>query len=256
MNREKQERIEPDLWGRVMSDYLNGLPAFYNFRRDDGYLSEGHSPEVYFATPDEFFDWELELLDSVAGPVLDIGAGAGRMALWAQDQGLPVVAIESSEQTARVAKARGVRDIRLGKWEQLEGLLHPGENEFGTAFLMGHNLGLGGTRDGLRELLTLLRARVRSGGVLLATSMEFSQTDETIHLEYQKRLREAGKYPGEVSIRLEYDNRVGDYFPWLLIESEDLTVLAREAGWWLEGLVVSEEGPYGAVLRAKSQARA
>jgi SAM-dependent methyltransferase len=250
MYRSENETVVPDLWGRIMADYENGLEALYSIRRDDGYLSDDHSPEVYFATVDEFFDWEMELLAAASGPVLDIGAGPGRMALWAQDQGMDVVAVESSEQTARVAKAKGVRDVRSGRWQDLDSILQPHENQFGTVFLMGHNLGLGGTRTGLGQLLGRLRSLTRPGGVLLATSIEYSATDDETHLNYQANLRATGAYPGEETIRVEYEHQVGEYFPWLLIESHDLAPLAQEAGWFMEGLVVSDEGPYGTVLRA------
>ncbi len=250
MNSKQDQKVDADIWGRIMNDYHHGLPALYTIRREDGYLSEDHSPEVYFATPDEFFEWEEELLEAVVGPVLDIGAGPGRMALWAQAAGLDVVAVESSPLTVKLARERGVKDVRLSKWEEMDAVLRDDENTFGTAFLMGHNPGLGGSPAGLRKLLKMIRQRVRPGGTLLATSIEFTQTDEADHLGYQEAREKAGQYGGEVVIRMEYEGYVGEYFPWLLIESDLLAVLARETGWFMEGLVVSKESPFGVVLRA------
>jgi SAM-dependent methyltransferase len=243
------EQVEEDLWGRIMRDYHLGRPATYALRRDDGYLDEGHSPGVYFADPSAFFPWETDLLDAVRSPVLDVGAGPGRMALWAQGAGHPVVAVEASPLTVRAARERGVTDVRLGRWQELEQVLDPAECAFGTVLLMGHNPGLGGTLAGLRELLTALRARSRTGATLLATSLEFGETDNPDHIRYQAARREQGRYAGEIVIRAEYEGAVGPFFPWLLIGSDDLGRAAQETGWFLERLVRGEDMAYGSVLR-------
>jgi SAM-dependent methyltransferase len=242
-------QIVEDLWGRIMRDYHRGRPASYAFRRDDGYLDDGHSPEVYFASRSAFFSWEADLLDAVEPPVLDVGAGPGRMALWAQEEGHPVVAVDSSPLTVEVARARGVKDVRLGRCQALEGVLAPEECAFGTVLLMGHNLGLGGTLAGLRELLLALRTRSRPGAALLATSLEFGETDHPDHIRYQAARREQGRYAGEVVIRAEYEGAVGPFFPWLLICSDDLGGIAQETGWFLERIVRGEAAAYGCVLR-------
>ena len=234
-----------DLWGRIMRDYHLGRPAPYAFRRDDGYLDEGHSPEVYFADRSAFFQWEADLLDAV----LDVGAGPGRMALWAQEEGHAVVAVESSPLTVQVARERGVTDVRLGRCQALEQVLVPEECAFGTVLLMGHNLGLGGTLAGLRELLIALRARSRPGAALLATSLEFGETDNPDHIRYQTARREQGRYAGELVIRAEYEGAVGPFFPWLMICSDDLGGVAQETGWFLERHVPGEAMAYGCVLR-------
>ena len=250
MTSEQNESMAADLWGQIMRDYHHGWPALYAIRRDDGYVADGHSPEVYFSEPDEFFPWEADLLRDLEGPVLDIGAGPGRMASWAEARGEVAVAIESSPLTAAIARERGIEDVRLGPWENLETMLRADERAFGCALLMGHNLGLGGTLAGLERLFRMLHSCTRPGAALLATSIEFSQTDDEVHLTYQKKACAAGRYPGELSIRVEYQGEVGPYFPWLIIAREDLAHIGEQTGWSLERTVSSEEGGhYGAVLR-------
>lgn len=254
MTSKQSEQVIEDLWGIIMRDFHRGLPALYAIRRDDDYLADGHSPEVYFSEPDEFFPWEAELLQDLAGPVLDIGAGPGRISAWAQARGEVAVAIESSPLTAQVARERGLADVRLGRWEDLDKLLGADERAFGSVLLMGHNLGLGGTLAGLEQLLRSLHACTRPQAALLATSIQFSETREAIHLTYQHAARAAGRYPGELSIRVEYQGQVGPYFPWLIIEREDLTRLGSRTGWDLERTVLSEEGGhYGVVLRRDAE---
>ena len=252
MNEDFGEEIVPDLWGWVMRDHHAGRPAIYAIRRDDGRLEEDHSPEVYFTEPHELFPWEADLLGAARPPVLDVGAGPGRIALWAQAQGMRAVAIEPSPLTAQVARERGVADVRVGRWEELDALLGPEDRAFGTALLMGHNLGLGGTLDGLHALLRSLWKVVRPGGVLLATSIAFRETEDPGHLAYQRLRRDQGRYAGECVIRVEYEDRASPYFPWLLVAPDDLQRAARREGWETERVVDSAEGHYGALLRRET----
>ncbi len=244
---------DTDLWARVLWDFHQGLPAVYGIRRDDGLLEDDHSPEVYFSEPAEFFPWEAGPLEAARGPVLDVGAGTGRMTLWAQGRGLEVVAIESLPRVAELARARGAVDVRVGRWEDLNRLLAPEERSFASVFLMGHNLGLGGTLPGLAELLRSLHAVSRPGAALIATSIAFTATDDTDRLRFQEAQRDRGRYPGELVIRVEYQGRVGPYFPWLLVEPDDLARVGRTSGWFLEQVAQSEDAHYGAVLRRLGQ---
>ncbi len=170
--------VEVDLWGRIMTDYHRGLPAPYAYRYADGRLDEDHSPEVYFAPPDQSFEWEGELLPHVQDPVLDLGCGPGRWSLWAQEQGHRVVALDASAGVCKLARDRGVRDVRQGRWQDLPDLLAPGELRFGTVLLMGHNVGLAETLWGLTDLLDRCRAVTRPGATLLATSVVFRELPE------------------------------------------------------------------------------
>lgn len=235
---------EEDLWGRIMRDYHLGRPALYGFRYDSGEVSDGHSPEVYFADPDRFFDWEAELLEDLSGPVLDVGAGPGRIALHLQRQGLQVVAIESSPMTARIARERGVRDVRVGRWEALERVLRSGESGFASVLLMGHNFGLAGTLAGLERLLRALHGRARSGAALVGTSLD--------PLAGCAR-RRGRRYPGELHLCLEYGGAVGPGFPWLIVDAETLGAVALRCGWQIECLVQGDESAYGVRLRRCGQ---
>lgn len=244
-----REPATPDLWGRIMLDFHMGMPALYGIRRDDGHLSDGHSPEVYFGDPERFFPWEEDLLDAVQGPVLDVGAGPGRMALWAQAQGHDVVALESSPLTIAIAAERGVCDVRCGRWEAFDEVLLAQERAFGSVLLMGHNFGLAGTLEGLRTMLQTLRDRTRPGATVIGSSIEFTDSRDPEHVRYHEMRRAQGRYPGELVIRVEYGGRVGPDFPMLLVDTETLGRIAFETGWQIDRLLRSDELPYGAVLR-------
>ena len=94
------------------------------------------------------------------GPVLDLGAGAGRAALYLQDRGIEVTAVDSSPGAVEVCRLRGVRDVCLADLSDA-----PDDRRWGAVLLLCGNLGLGGSWDGNRELLSRLaqhRPRARS----------------------------------------------------------------------------------------------
>ena len=81
-------------------------------------------------------------------PVLDLGAGAGRAALYLQERGLPVTAVDASPGAAEVCRRRGVADVRLGDVND-----PPEDRRWAAVVLLCGNLGLGGSWDGSRRLL-------------------------------------------------------------------------------------------------------
>ena len=85
------------------------------------------------------------------GTVLDLGCGAGRTALYFQDRGLEITAVDSSPGAVESCRLRGVRDVRLGDLND-----PPVDREWATVLLLCGNLGLGGSWDGNRKLLARL----------------------------------------------------------------------------------------------------
>lgn len=241
--------LHEDLWGEICEAYHERGEAPYSIRREDGHVESDHSPEVYFAEPDEFFPWESDLLTAARGPILDVGSGPGRMMLWAQEAGHRVVGIEASPRTVRVAMERGAHDVRLGRWQDLDTLLEPGERDFACVLLMGHNPGLAGDLEGFEQLLSLLHGVTAPEAALLLTSIDFLSTSDPKHLALQRALGASGRYPGAFRIRVEFEGCRGSYFPWLLVAPGDLARVARATGWRIERLEPSGEGHYGAVLR-------
>jgi len=92
-----------DAFGREIWDHYRGIPAFEIVERDDGFITPGTGPQLYFR---EFKDWEShekKAIAKVRGRVLDIGCGAGRQALYLQSKGFEVTAIDNSPLAVRPA---------------------------------------------------------------------------------------------------------------------------------------------------------
>lgn len=84
------------------------------------------------------------------GPLLDIGAGAGRDALYYQDQ-FETVAIEVSEHLVEIMRDRGVHDARLANMFTLRHYFD--RNRFRSVHSIGTQVGLAGSMAGIRQFL-------------------------------------------------------------------------------------------------------
>jgi hypothetical protein len=75
-----------DVWGAIYKAQFSGHSAAHEIERDDGRIETFESASNYFSAPRTAR--ELELLDCLEGPVLDLAAGAGSYTLYLQSQGL------------------------------------------------------------------------------------------------------------------------------------------------------------------------
>ena len=102
---------------------------------------------------------ERQAVGEVDGRVLDVGCGAGRVALHLQEQGHDVVAIDESPLAVEVARRRGVRDARVLALGDVDATL----GTFDTILLARNNFGLEGSEAEapavLRRLIGLTSGR-------------------------------------------------------------------------------------------------
>jgi len=76
--------------------------------RDDGFL-DGADAARYFTGPDAWDALDRLACTEARGRVLDMGAGAGRSALYLQETGRDVVALDVSPGAVEVCQRRSVR---------------------------------------------------------------------------------------------------------------------------------------------------
>ena len=79
-----------------------------------------------------------QAMQFVRGRVLDVGLGAGRFALYLQEQDHEVVGIDVSPGALEISRKRGVADARQLAFHKVDTSL----GIFDTVLMMGNNFGL------------------------------------------------------------------------------------------------------------------
>ena len=207
--------------------------------RDDGFVSTAILN--YFAPVRRWAAVERRALRWVRGRVLDVGVGAGRVALELQERGREVVAIDVSQGAVQVARRRGVRDVRLLALEDVDESL----GEFDTLVMFGNNFGLFGSRGKARRLLRQLRPFVRR---IFATSNDPFGTKDPVHLAYHERNRNRGRMPGQLRLRIRYRDLIDPWFEYLIVSPDEMAEIVEGTGWEIRHLIRDEDSVYVAVL--------
>jgi len=138
--------MESDPFGRAVRDYYLDEQEEPLIDRDGDETREHSIEEWYFGEyqRDEWFESWID------GPLLDMGAGAGRDTLYFQKQ-LETVAIEVSKHLVETMRDRGVDDARLADMFSLRE--HFERARFRSAFALGTQVQLVGSMQGLRQFL-------------------------------------------------------------------------------------------------------
>ncbi len=120
---------------------------------------------------------ERALLDTVRGPVIDIGCGPGRLAAALSERGVPTLGIDASTAAVRLATSQGAAALCRSVFEPL-----PRERAWATALLFDGNIGIGGDpRRMLRRVRQLLRVTGRA--LVEADTHGVGHTVEEVHVE-------------------------------------------------------------------------
>lgn len=189
---------------------------------------------------------ERRALRFVRGRVLDVGVGAGRVALELQRRGRDVVGIDISPGAVEVARKRGVRDVRLTAFEEVDESL----GGFDTVVMFGNNFGLFASPAKARRLLKRLRPLARR---IVAASLDPYVTNDPAHLAYQERNRSRGRLSGQLRLRTRYRDLVGPWFDYLIVSPAEMEEIVNGTGWQIRTLIEGGEsykpgGYYVAVL--------
>lgn len=229
----------------VQKQYHSATPVFMKVSIKD-VVTRDIDIALFFETPDEFLRIDRIALAHCRGHILDVGAGSGRFALPLQQEGLEVVAVERLPQLAAIMKARGVKDVRCMELDTF--LAAAPQEKFDTVLMMMNGLGILGTLARLENFLQQIKPFMRSGGQILADSMDVRMSigdDYSRHIAAQEKL---GGYFGEIQMKFEFEGVTGADFPWLHMDAATLTEIASRQGWTAEILYSSKDGTYLARL--------
>jgi len=213
--------------------------------RDDGFImASSFGPDLYLAPYRKWPSRQRRALRFAQGRVLDVGAGAGRVALHLQQKGHEVVAIDPSPGAVDVCRRRGVRDARVLKLEEADRSL----GRFDTVVMYGNNLGLLSSRPKGRRLLRRLHGITTERGRILGEILDPYPDTSPIHLAYHQRNRKRGRMSGQIRIRIRYRDLATPWLDYLFLSRPELEELVEGTGWLL-ARTIEDEGPiYVAVL--------
>lgn len=173
----------------------------------------------WFGTADRV---ELALLARLAGPVLEVGCGPGRLVEALIREGTMALGIDVAPIAVRAAFRRGVPVLNRCVFDPL-----PGEGDWASAVVLDGSIGIGGDP---RSLLARVHELLRPDGVVL--------------VEVEP--------PGSGLVR----RVLRDGAPWACVDADHIGGLARQAGFavitseWLGGrcfawLGRGPSGPWG-----------
>jgi hypothetical protein len=139
-----------DPLGRAIRDHYHGEQDVPLVDRDGTESREQPIEQFYFGEFDPDSDSGEWVTSWVEGPLLDMGAGAGRDVFYFQEQ-CETVAIEISDYLVETMRERGVRDARQADMFALCETFE--RDRFRSAIAFGTQMGLTGSMQGLRQFL-------------------------------------------------------------------------------------------------------
>lgn len=140
----------PDAFGRALRDHHRGDRDEPLRQRDGERVVDHPVEEFYFGAFDPSDPAHAWIESHLSGPLVDLGAGVGRDALYFQDR-FETVAVESSPALVETMRERGVDDARHGDMFALREAFE--RDRFGSALAVGTQVGLAGSMRGLTAFL-------------------------------------------------------------------------------------------------------
>lgn len=237
-------RDEDDAYGRLLLAALEGSPRVVEIvERDDGLIMPSVLGAGLYLAP--FRRWPAHhrrAMRLVRGRVLDVGAGAGRVALHLQERGREVVSIDLSPGAVEVCRRRGVRDARVCAIEDVDESL----GRFDTIVMLG-NFGLLANRTKAKRLLRRFHRLTSDRARIVAETRDVHDTTDPVHLAYQERNRRRGRMAGQIRIRVRHRLAKTPWFDYLMVARAELEELLEGTGWRVARTLDSDD-TYVAVI--------
>jgi SAM-dependent methyltransferase len=234
---------EQDAFGQALLAYFEDKKGRIVVERDDGFV-DAEGVGAYFHEFRRWWPVERQVLRYVRGRVLDVGLGAGRVALELQTRGFDVVGIDISPLTVRVARRRGVKKTRVLALEDLDASL----GRFDTVVFFMNNLGLLSSVTKAKRTLRRLHALTSDRGRIVGTCEDPHDTKRREHRAYHRRNRERGRMPGQLRLRLRYRSYETPWFDYLFVSPAELEALLEGTGWHIHRLIRREDDSFYAVV--------
>jgi len=202
---------------------------------------------------------EKPILEHVSGRVLDVGCGQGRIAVYLmtarREHVTEVVGVDSNPASLRDYEKRWTQevsapymtrclDVRADNFESL--------GMFDSILLLGSTLGIPGNQSELTRLFRVLRARMRSGGKLVASGRDPEKMTNSEDCLINNDNVKAALGRGERYLRISFENHDTGWFALYYAGLDELRGIANATGWRMLDEYTCWQNPdqYGVVFEA------
>ena len=236
--------IMKDLFGKAILDYQT-----HNSPEDlitETSISEADEMSVayLFRSFAEMPQLEQKALQLAKGKVLDVGCGAGSHALYLQEKGFDVTAIDISANAIKACELRGMKKAKVQDIMQLEG------DQYDTILLLMNGAGMCGRLKNLPNFLQKLKSLLTDTGQILVDSSDiiymFDEDEDG-----GKWIPTDVDYYGEVVFDITYKGEKENSFDWMYIDYNTLQNAAFANGLRCELIEEGEHYDYLAQIKIK-----
>jgi 2-polyprenyl-3-methyl-5-hydroxy-6-metoxy-1,4-benzoquinol methylase len=230
-----------DLFGKAILDYQT-----HNSPEDlitETSISEADEMSVayLFRSFAEMPQLEQKALLLATGKVLDVGCGAGSHALYLQEKGFDVTAIDISANAIKTCELRGLKKAKVQDIMQLEG------DQYDTILLLMNGAGMCGRLKNISNFLQKLKTLLTDSGQILVDSSDiiymFDEDEDGA-----KWIPTDVDYYGEVVFDITYKGEKENAFDWMYIDYNTLQNAAVANGFQCEVVLEGEHFDYLAKL--------
>ncbi len=216
------KKIDRDAYGKGLLAYWQGKRSAKFSVFSDLAATEKWDISLFFRSFDKMPELEQIALSHCKGRVLDAGAGAGSHALYLQQSGSAVTAIDISEGAVEVMQKRGVNDAHLVDFFNLK------DEKFDTLLLLMNGIGIVERMDNFNRFFLQAKSLLNAGGKIVLDSSNiiymFADDDGSALIDLNSN------YYGEMTYRMDFANYKGVPFDWIYIDFDTLTTLAEQHG--------------------------
>lgn len=228
--------------------YGQGLTAFRDGKKDVVFTVESNIADteewtvsLFFRSYDEMPEIEKAALALAHGKILDVGAGAGSHALWLQDNGREVTALDISPGAVDVMRSRGISEAIEKDFFSYQG------GKFDTILLLMNGIGITGRLEKLRLFFAQAKNLLEPDGKILLDSSDilylFEEEDGSVMINLNS------EYYGEIEYTFSFEGEEGEPFPWLFIDYDTLEEFAEIHGFSCRKIYEDDHYHYLAELR-------
>lgn len=228
-----------DAFGTALREYYDGDgPGVYTTIRDDDKRTKADLSHYF----DPHEEWESPTREALTyirpgDRVLDVGCGSGRHALWLQEQGYDVVAIDQSHQAIDICEDRGIDSCCVMDMTDLQFE----DDSFDTILVVGNIIGLGGSLADIAGYFDEFdRITTDRGRVITDSQNPFPDgvDDSTYFRENQIDDRDAST----IRFRVQYRDMVEDWLEIAMLGEDELATLLEDTPWSVSETIETDPG--------------